>query len=284
MAPLLLDRRVPRQRHPVIERGEGPASSTPRQPLPGRAQPGCSAVQVGYCVRRGARAGGAGADARSCRSTRTGRYAHPAATELGRALANLAPAQHQPRVLLPRAAPRPSSRPGSWSRQYHRRQRRADRRKSSRARSPTTARRWARSRSPASPRSRTPFEPLIAGVRHVANTNRYRCKSERATEASSCCSCADELAESIEQEGPDSVAVVFIEPVQNSGGTFTPHPEYHQARARDLRRLRRPAGRGRGDLRLRPPRRVVRLPATTSGPTCHLRQGRRAATRRSAPC
>ena len=43
----------------------------------------------------------------------------------------------------------------------------------SRATSPTTARRWARSRSTASRRSATPFEPLVPEVRHVSNTNRY---------------------------------------------------------------------------------------------------------------
>ncbi len=40
--------------------------------------------------------------------------------------------------------------------------------------------------------------------------------------------CADEVAETIEQEGPETVAMVIMEPVQNSGGTFTPHPDYHR--------------------------------------------------------
>ena len=38
----------------------------------------------------------------------------------------------------------------------------------------------------------------------------------------------DELRDVIEQEGPDSVAAVFMEPVQNSGGTFTPPEGYYQ--------------------------------------------------------
>ncbi len=79
---------------------------------------------------------------------------------------------------------------------------------------------------------RTPFEPLIDGVRHVANTNRYRCKY--CSDAQECTlACADEVAETIEQEGPDTVAMVIMEPVQNSGGTFTPHPEYHR-RVREI--------------------------------------------------
>ena len=38
----------------------------------------------------------------------------------------------------------------------------------------------------------------------------------------------DELRDVIEQEGPESVAAVFMEPVQNSGGTFTPPEGYYQ--------------------------------------------------------
>ena len=75
-----------------------------------------------------------------------------------------------------RAAPRPSRPPGRWPASTTPTAASRTGARSSRARSPTTARRWARSRSPASPALRTPFEPLISGVRHVANTNRYRCK------------------------------------------------------------------------------------------------------------
>jgi adenosylmethionine-8-amino-7-oxononanoate aminotransferase len=79
---------------------------------------------------------------------------------------------------------------------------------------------------------RTPFEPLIPGVRHVANTNRYRCKY-CADKPECTLGCADEIAEAIEFEGPETVAMVITEPVQNSGGTFTPHPRYHQ-RVREI--------------------------------------------------
>ena len=51
-------------------------------------------------------------------------------------------------------------------------------------------------------------------------------------------------------------------------------PRLPPPRARDLRRLRRAAGRRRGDLRLRPARRVVRLPALRlRARPDHLRQG-----------
>ena len=74
---------------------------------------------------------------------------------------------------------------------------------------------------------RAPFEPLMPGVRHVSNTNRYR-RPEGETEEEFTDALLTELREAIEQEGPESVAAVFMEPVQNSGGTFTPPKGYFQ--------------------------------------------------------
>ena len=44
---------------------------------------------------------------------------------------------------------------------------------------------------------------------------------------------ADRIDEAIEFEGPDTVAAVFLEPVQNSGGCFPPPPGYFQ-RVREI--------------------------------------------------
>ena len=74
---------------------------------------------------------------------------------------------------------------------------------------------------------KAPFEPLMAGVHHVSNTNAYR-RPDGETEAEFTAFLLDELRAVIEQEGPDSVAAVFMEPVQNSGGTFTPPQGYFQ--------------------------------------------------------
>jgi adenosylmethionine-8-amino-7-oxononanoate aminotransferase len=74
---------------------------------------------------------------------------------------------------------------------------------------------------------KTPFEPLLPGVRHVSNTNAYR-RPDGETEAEFTAFLLDELRGVIEQEGPESVAAVFMEPVQNSGGTFTPPEGYFQ--------------------------------------------------------
>jgi adenosylmethionine-8-amino-7-oxononanoate aminotransferase len=79
---------------------------------------------------------------------------------------------------------------------------------------------------------RAAFEPLMPGVRHVANTNRYRCKY-CACETACTLSCAEEVAEAIEFEGPETVSMVIMEPVQNVGGALTPDPAYH-ARVREI--------------------------------------------------
>ena len=79
---------------------------------------------------------------------------------------------------------------------------------------------------------RTPFEPLVPGAFHVANTNRYRC--DLCAHAPACTlSCADDIERTILQEGPESVAAVVLEPVQNAGGCFTP-PEGYFARVREI--------------------------------------------------
>ncbi len=82
------------------------------------------------------------------------------------------------------------------------------------------------------PSLKAPFEPIMPGAFHVANTNRYHCVT--CANASACTlACADEIATMIEREGPDTVAAVFLEPVQNAGGAFVPPPGYWQ-RAREI--------------------------------------------------
>ncbi|MDB5074747.1 MAG: aminotransferase class-III [Chloroflexi bacterium] len=72
---------------------------------------------------------------------------------------------------------------------------------------------------------RAPFEPLVPGARHVNNTNCYRCPS-RGAEGGCCMRCLTEIEDTILFEGPETVSAVVIEPVQNSGGCFTPPPGY----------------------------------------------------------
>ena len=82
------------------------------------------------------------------------------------------------------------------------------------------------------PEARQPFEPLVPGARKAMNTNRYRCIDCANLDACSL-RCADSIEQVIEFEGPETVAAVFVEPVQNSGGCFPP-PEGYIQRVREI--------------------------------------------------
>ncbi|PFG43458.1 hypothetical protein ATJ88_2155 [Isoptericola jiangsuensis] len=89
------------------------------------------------------------------------------------------------------------------------------------------------------PALKAQFEPLVPSTFRVPNTNVYR-----AAEITSGLLdgsdpeafgrwAADQTAVAIENEGPDTVAAVFLEPVQNAGGCFVPPPGYWQ-RVREI--------------------------------------------------
>jgi adenosylmethionine-8-amino-7-oxononanoate aminotransferase len=78
------------------------------------------------------------------------------------------------------------------------------------------------------PALRAPFEPLTPGGHHVPNTNSYRWKEDRDPLWA-----ADAIEEAILFEGPETVAAVILEPVQNSGGCFVPQAGYFQ-RVREI--------------------------------------------------
>jgi len=81
---------------------------------------------------------------------------------------------------------------------------------------------------------KAPFEPLPPGGVRVPNTNFYRAPAFAADDETAFgVWAADEIDRAIEQEGPDSVAAVYLEPVQNSGGCFPPPPGYFQ-RVREI--------------------------------------------------
>ncbi len=75
---------------------------------------------------------------------------------------------------------------------------------------------------------RTPFEPLTPGGIHVPNTNSYRWSEDRDPLWA-----ADAIEEAILFAGPETVAAVILEPVQNGGGCFTPQEGYFQ-RVREI--------------------------------------------------
>ncbi len=84
------------------------------------------------------------------------------------------------------------------------------------------------------PGAKEPFEPLVPGAHKVPNTNMYRAPEHlRDDEKAFGRWAADRIAEAIEFEGPDTVAAVFLEPVQNSGGCFPPPAGYFE-RVREI--------------------------------------------------
>ena len=83
------------------------------------------------------------------------------------------------------------------------------------------------------PAAKEMFEPLVPGAHKVPNTNFYRATEHGDDLEAFGRWAADRIEEAIEFEGPDTVAAVFLEPVQNSGGCFPPPPGYFQ-RVREI--------------------------------------------------
>ncbi|GII82830.1 aspartate aminotransferase family protein [Sphaerisporangium siamense] len=76
------------------------------------------------------------------------------------------------------------------------------------------------------------FEPLVPGSVRVPNTNHYRADEITGVPGMTPEQfgrwAADQVGKAIEMEGPDTVAAVFVEPVQNAGGCIPPPPGYFQ--------------------------------------------------------
>jgi len=75
------------------------------------------------------------------------------------------------------------------------------------------------------------FEPLVPSTFRVPNTNLYRAPAGTAGPDGADAKAfgrwaADQIEVAILNEGPDTVAAVFLEPVQNAGGCFPPPPGY----------------------------------------------------------
>lgn len=83
------------------------------------------------------------------------------------------------------------------------------------------------------PALKAPFEPLVPGAHKVPNTNFYRAPIHGDDPEAFGRWAADQIEQQILFEGPDTVAAVFLEPVQNAGGCFPPPPGYFQ-RVREI--------------------------------------------------
>ncbi|GAA2967942.1 aspartate aminotransferase family protein [Streptomyces enissocaesilis] len=83
------------------------------------------------------------------------------------------------------------------------------------------------------PALKAPFEPLVPGAHKVPNTNIYRAPIHGDDPVAFGRWAADQIEQEILFEGPETVAAVFLEPVQNAGGCFPPPPGYFQ-RVREI--------------------------------------------------
>jgi adenosylmethionine-8-amino-7-oxononanoate aminotransferase len=77
------------------------------------------------------------------------------------------------------------------------------------------------------PYCKTMFEPLPIQTAHVGNTNAYRHPLGHDEDAFTAALLA-EVEDTIEWEGAENIALLIAEPVQNSGGSFTPPKGYWQ--------------------------------------------------------
>ncbi|MBQ1083077.1 MULTISPECIES: aspartate aminotransferase family protein [unclassified Nocardiopsis] len=80
---------------------------------------------------------------------------------------------------------------------------------------------------------KSPFEPLVPSTIQVPNTNLYRAPVHGDDPEAFGRWAADQIEEAILQNDPETIAAVYVEPVQNSGGCFPPPPGYLQ-RVREI--------------------------------------------------
>ncbi|MFL5895396.1 MAG: aspartate aminotransferase family protein [Thermoleophilaceae bacterium] len=207
---------------PVIVRGDGCylEDSTGKRYLDALA--GLFAVQIGYSY--GDEVGQAAHEQmRELPFYTNWSYAHPRAIELAGVIADLAPGDLN-RVFFVSGGSEAVESAWKLARQYH--AARGERRWKA------VSRRIAYHGTTMGALSingiaalRAPFEPLVPDVIHVRNTNRYH-RPHGESEQEFTAFLLDDLEEAILQAGPETVAMVIMEPVQNAGGAFTPPEGY----------------------------------------------------------
>jgi adenosylmethionine-8-amino-7-oxononanoate aminotransferase len=207
---------------PVIVRGEGCYLEDSRGRRYLDALAGLFAVQIGYS--HGEEIGRAAAEQmRELPFYTNWSYAHPRAIELAQEVAELAPGDLQ-RVFFTSGGSESVESAWKLARQYY--TLRGERRWKAIARNVayhgTTMGALSINGVAA---LRTPFEPLVPSVAHVSNTVGYH-RPAGESEAEFTAWLLDELQRTIEAEGPDTVAMVIMEPVQNAGGAITPPAGY----------------------------------------------------------
>jgi adenosylmethionine-8-amino-7-oxononanoate aminotransferase len=215
---------------PVIVRGEGPYvwDSRGKRYLDGLS--GLFVVQVGHGRTELAEA--AGKQAAELGYFPLWSYAHPTATELAERLAALAPGDLN-RVFFTTGGSEAVESAWKLARQYFRTIGEPGRYKVISRELAYHGTTLGALSITGLPDYKAPFEPLVPGSVRVPNTNFYRAPLFGDDPVAFGRWAADEIERAILREGPESVAAVFLEPVQNSGGCLTPPPGYFQ-RVREI--------------------------------------------------
>ena len=214
---------------PVIVRGEGPYvwDQHGRRYLDGLS--GLFVVQVGHGRQELAEA--ASGQAGQLGYFPIWSYAHPKAVELATRLARLAPGDIN-RVFFTTGGSEAVESAWKLARQYFRAVGQPQRTKIVSRNIAYHGTSMGALSITGIPELRTPFEPLVPGAHKAANTDRYRCRFCASAPACTL-ACADDIEDVMEREGPDTIAAVIVEPVQNAGGCFTPGEGYF-ARLREI--------------------------------------------------
>ncbi|MGQ0803179.1 MAG: aspartate aminotransferase family protein [Actinomycetota bacterium] len=214
---------------PVIARGQGcyVFDEHGRRYLDGLA--GLFTVQLGH--GRAELAEAARAQAEELAYFPIWSYAHPPAIRLAARLADLAPRDLN-RVFFTGSGSEAVESAWKLARQYFRSRGQPDRYKVIARETAYHGTSMGALAITGIPAIREPFEPVTPGGVHVANTNRYR-HPLADDEAAFSAATAGAIEEAIVSEGPDTVAAVYLEPVQNAGGCFVP-PEGYFGRVREI--------------------------------------------------
>ena len=215
---------------PVMVRGEGPWvwDSKGRKYLDGLS--GLFVVQAGHGRRELAEA--AARQASELAYFPLWSYAHPNAIELSERLASLAPGDLN-RVFFTTGGGEAVESAWKLARQYFRATGQPGRYKVISREIAYHGTTMGALSITGLPSIKAPFEPLVPGSVRVANTNFYRAPEHGDDLEAFGAWAANDIERRILMEGPDSVAAVFLEPVQNSGGCFPPPPGYFQ-RVREI--------------------------------------------------
>jgi adenosylmethionine-8-amino-7-oxononanoate aminotransferase len=214
---------------PVIERGEGPYvyDNHGKRYLDGLS--GLFVVQLGHGRKDLAEA--ARAQAEKLAYFPLWSYAHPASIELADRLADYAPADLN-RIFFTTGGSEAVETAWKLARQYYKAIGQHSRYKVISRNIAYHGTSLGALSITGIPSARIPFEPLVPGARKAMNTNRYRCAD--CSHLDHCTMrCADSIEQIMQFEGPETIAAVFVEPVQNSGGCFPP-PDGYLTRVREI--------------------------------------------------